>query len=75
MSKPSQVVRVFVRWGTMDRVESFVKDGLLFMNTVEYFRGIENDDPAQRGDVHEGLSAIYDPARIVLEIDGHKIAA
>ena len=73
MSKPSQAVRMFIRWGSLNRLEPFVKEGLLFMNTLEYFRGIESDDPAQRGDVDEGLTARYDPSRVVLEMSGQAV--
>jgi hypothetical protein len=60
----------------MDRkyVSSFVDDGLLYMNTIDYFRSYEEEDEDLRADKHEGLSASYLPSEIKMTLeDGRPI--
>ncbi len=52
-------------------VNSFINEGLLFMNNIQSFRTFEDSDPALRRDVHEGLSASLLPENITLELNGH----
>ena len=70
---PKSIYRIFIKFISSDRVDSLVNEGLLFMNNIDYFRKIENEDVALRGDPHEGLSASYDLNEVVLKIGEHEI--
>ncbi len=48
-------------------------EGLLYMNTLKYFRTYEDSDEALRGDEHEGLSASFLPEEIQMTVNGTKI--
>ncbi|WP_067522799.1 hypothetical protein [Endozoicomonas ascidiicola] len=68
-------VAFLVKFTSSEYVSSFVDDGLLFMNSIEYFRNIENEDSVLRGDANEGLAARYSGENIVLKIGGEEINA
>jgi len=54
-------------------INSFLDEGLLYMNTLHFFRTYEENDEALRGDQHEGLSASYSPEKFEMNIKGKKI--
>jgi hypothetical protein len=56
-------------------VESFINEGLLFMNTLEYFRTYEEADDHLRADCYEGLAASYDSKSVEMKLvkDGTRI--
>jgi hypothetical protein len=45
-------------------------DGLLYMNSLDYFIRLEESDSSGRGDRHEGVNAWLQPNEIQLEING-----
>ena len=59
MEDPYKIFRVLIKFMDERYVDSFLNDGLLFMNNIDYFRSYEDADVALRGDVHEGLAATY----------------
>lgn len=65
--------RLLIKFMDEQYVESFINEGLLFMNTIQYFRAYEDNDSALRGDIHEGLAASLLPENITLEINGRII--
>ncbi|HAS6248912.1 TPA: hypothetical protein I7203_21535 [Vibrio vulnificus] len=62
--------RVLIKFMDEKYVDSFINEGLLFMNNIQFFREYEDPDPALRGDAKEGLRASYLPENITLEING-----
>lgn len=72
---PKKIYRVFIKFIKGEYSESFLDEGLLFMNTVEYFRKLENDQLGLRADKFEGLAASYDPLKVSIEIGGIKVNA
>lgn len=48
---------VLIKFMDEQYVDSFLDEGLLFMNNIDYFRKYEDADEALRGDIHEGLAA------------------
>lgn len=51
--------------------EKYAEDflsGKLFMNPLSHFRKVEEDDENLRGDSDEGMSAIFQPNKIVVKI-------
>ncbi|AIY67079.1 hypothetical protein [Pseudoalteromonas piratica] len=54
-------------------VKSVMDEGLLYMNTLKYFRTYEDSDEALRGDKYEGLSASFLPDQIHISVNGNKI--
>ncbi|WP_339495078.1 hypothetical protein [Pseudomonas sp. RA_105y_Pfl2_P56] len=73
MSSPENRNRLLIKFMDEQYVDSFINEGLLFMNNIQFFRAYEDSDPALRGDVHEGLSASLLPENITLEINGRVI--
>ncbi|MDV7212717.1 hypothetical protein [Azotobacter beijerinckii] len=73
MVSPENRNRLLIKFMDEQYVDSFINDGLLYMNNIQYFRDYEDGDPALRGDVHEGLSASLLPENITLEINGQLI--
>lgn len=67
--------RVLIKFMDEKNVDTFVNEGLLYMNTIQYFREDEDDDPALRADSNEGLSSSFIPENVVLELNGHVITA
>jgi hypothetical protein len=54
-------------------VDSFVNEGLIFMNNIEFFRKYEDSDIALRGDVYEGLASSLKAEKINIYIGDHKV--
>lgn len=73
MVSPESRNRLLIKFMDEQYVHSFINEGLLFMNNIQYFRAYEDSDPALRGDAHEGLSASFLPENITLEINGRII--
>lgn len=73
MSPPEKRNRLLIKFMDEKHVDSFLNEGLLFMNNIKYFRDYEDNDPALRGDVDEGLAASLLPENITLELNGHII--
>lgn len=74
MASPESRNRLLIKYMDEKYVHSFINEGLLFMNNIQYFRAYEDSDPALRGDAHEGLSASFLPENVTLEINGRVIA-
>ena len=51
-------------------VASFVNEGVLYANTIGFFRSYEDESVAVRGDENEGLSASFQAKNIKLEFAG-----
>jgi hypothetical protein len=49
-------------------VHSFLHEGLLHMNTLEYFRTYEEEDDLLRADCYEGLTASYDSENVEMTL-------
>lgn len=73
MEDPNKIFRVLVKFMNEEYVDSFMNDGLLFMNNIDYFRKYEDADEALRGDEHEGLSASYKPESTTIHIGSHEV--
>jgi hypothetical protein len=58
-----------------ENVSSFLNEGLLYMNTLEYFRTYEEKDEHLRADRYEGLEASYDSQSVEMTLvkDGTRI--
>ncbi|MCQ2045313.1 MULTISPECIES: hypothetical protein [Stutzerimonas stutzeri subgroup] len=54
-------------------VDSFLNEGLLYMNNIHFFRTYEDREVALRGDTHEGLEASLLPEEITLQIGNQVI--
>jgi len=55
------------------QTNSFVNDGLIYMNNIRFFREYEDSDVALRADIDEGLSASYQSDAVSVHIDGHEV--
>lgn len=71
MEDPYKIFRVLIKFMDEQYVDSFLNDGLLFMNNIQYFRNYEDSDVALRGDIHEGLAATYKAEEIIFTFGGH----
>lgn len=45
-------------------------DGLLYMNTLDYFVRLEEDEDSGRGDRYEGVDSWLQPNEIQIEVNG-----
>lgn len=63
--------RVLIKFMDEKYVDSFLNDGLLFMNNIDYFRSYEDADVALRGDLHEGLAATYKADGLTITFGDH----
>lgn len=71
MSKP--VICFLVKtFSEPSHAEQFF-DGLLYMNSLDYFVRLEESDSTGRGDRHEGIGAWLQPNEIQIEINGIRI--
>ena len=71
MSKP--VIYFFVKtFSELSDADQFL-DGLLYMNSLDYFAKLEECESTGRGDRHEGISSCLQPNEIQLEINGIRI--
>ena len=49
-------------------LESFINEGQLYMNTIDYFRNLESANPTLRADRSEGLEASYCSDNVTLTV-------
>ncbi|MBY7900401.1 hypothetical protein KW459_05690 [Vibrio fluvialis] len=73
MEDPYKIFRVLIKFMDEGYVDSFLNDGLLFMNNIDYFRSYEDADVALRGDIHEGLAATYKAERLTITLGDHVV--
>lgn len=73
MEDPHKIFRVLIKLMDEQYVDSFMNDGLLFMNNIGFFRTYEDSDVALRGDVYEGLAVSYKANEIVIHFGDHKV--
>ena len=73
MDNPHNVYRILIKFMDEAYVESFLNDGMLFMNNIDFFKNYEDEDEALRGDVHEGLAASYKSEEVTITIGDHVI--
>jgi hypothetical protein len=66
---PNSFYGLFIKFISSKYIDSMVNDDLLYMNTVEYFRKIENEEIVVRSDRDEGTAAIFDPSKLIVEVD------
>lgn len=71
MDDPYKIFRVLIKFMDEQYVKSFLNDGLLYMNNINYFRSYEDADVALRGDVHEGLAATYKAEGLTIKFGDH----
>jgi hypothetical protein len=57
----------FLRFSKEEYLKRFRNEGLLYMNTLQYFRDLESD--SERGDAFEGDDWIYQPKDIEMTFD------
>ncbi len=60
-----------VKFGAREHMEALHRTGRLYMRTLRYFLGIE--DQGVRGDQREGVALMYQPERIQVQIGDLKI--
>lgn len=65
--------RILIKFMDAQYVDSFLNEGLLYMNTIDYFRHLENANEAIRGDPHEGLQSSLHPEETIIEINEVKL--
>ncbi len=68
-----EIFRILLKFIDAQYVDSFLNEGLLFMNNVEFFRKYEDSNFDIRGDAHEGLSASYVAKNLDFYVGDHKI--
>lgn len=73
MEDPYEIFRVLIKFMDEKYVDSFLNDGLLFMNNIGYFMLYEDSDVALRGDIHEGLAATYKAERLTMTLGNHVV--
>ncbi|MBR2515667.1 MAG: hypothetical protein IKE45_16955 [Halomonas sp.] len=73
MEDPYKIFRVLIKFMDERHVDSFLNDGLLFMNNIDYFRSYEDADVALRGDIHEGLAATYKAEGLTITLGDHVV--
>ena len=73
MEDPYKIFRVLIKFMDEQYVDSFLNDGLLFMNNIDYFRSYEDADVALRGDIHEGLAATYKAEGLTITLGDHVV--
>lgn len=64
-------VAFFVKFIRSERVNSFVDDGIIYMNPLKTFR--EEEEKVARGDELEGTSVIADGSNSSIHVSGNKI--
>ena len=57
---------VLLRLSTKQRLESFRKNGEMYMNSLDYFSQLEGD--SVRADEYEGISALFQPTNLEMNI-------
>lgn len=73
MEDPYKIFRVLLKFMNEEYIDSFMNDGLLYMNNIDYFRKYDDPDESLRGDEHEGLSASYSPELATIHIGNHEV--
>jgi hypothetical protein len=71
MEDPYKIFRVLIKFMDEKYVDSFLNEGLLFMNNIDFFRSYEDADVALRGDLHEGLAASYKADGLTITFGNH----
>lgn len=71
--RPETGTRLYtlVKFGAREHMEALHRTGRLYMRTLRYFLGIE--DQGVRGDRHEGVAMMYQPDQIQLQIGDLKL--
>lgn len=69
----SDSVFALLKFGKQEHIEQFVHEGLIYMNSLSYFKAMEND--MVRMDKHEGAdySIQADGAKLRMEVNGEKV--
>lgn len=49
-------IKTFLKFGSLENMTDLLENGTIYMNTIQYFRGIEDEE--LRGDKYEGASKI-----------------
>lgn len=75
MSQFNNHIAFLVKFIPSEYINSLVNDGHLFMNNVEYFKALENEDIALRGDKNEGIAASYNSNDVIIKLVGQEIKA
>ncbi|WP_218060156.1 hypothetical protein, partial [Aliivibrio sp. 1S128] len=72
MGNPSQFYRVLIKFMDEQYVNSFIDDGLLFMNNIEYFRKYEGEENGElvRSDMAEGLAVSMQSEKVNVTFNG-----
>jgi len=52
----THTIKMFLKFGSQENIQDLFDDGTIYLNTIEYFRKIE--DQGLRGDKYEGASKI-----------------
>lgn len=73
MDNPNKIFRVLIKFMDEQYVDSFLNEGLLFMNNIDFFKRYEDSDIALRGDIHEGLVASYKADELTIMIGNEKV--
>lgn len=71
MEDPYKTYRVLIKFMDEKYVDSFLNDGLLYMNNIDYFRNYVDEDIALRGDDNEGLAASYIAEGLTITLGDH----
>lgn len=56
MMPKSHIIKMFLKFGSEENITDLFDDGTIYLNTLQYFRTIE--DAELRGDKYEGISQI-----------------
>jgi hypothetical protein len=70
---PKDIIRLTIKFISSEHIDSFVNNGELYMNPLSYFKDLEDNCNSLRSDVHEGLAATYDPAKIIFKFGNHTL--
>ena len=70
MEDPSNRYIVLIKFMDIKYVDSFLNDGLLYLNNIRWFINHEDVNIAIRGDRHEGLAASFKAENMIFEING-----
>lgn len=73
MEDPNKIFRALIKFMDEKYVDSFLNEGLLFMNNIDFFKNYEDSDVALRGDMHEGLAASFKSDEVSITLGEHEI--
>lgn len=70
--KKQSFIKAFLKFGQEEHIRDLCENGTIFMNSVQYFRHI--DDNCVRGDMYEGISKIknYPPGELEIKSLNYK---